>query len=123
MIPDAIYERMQQPGAEATWRHRMERYPRPDIRFTEVALRHGNLVFKLRNLDSVNFEVEAFDRSSDPLETANLFDAGDPRHRKAAEALRVYKARLVASASREASDLPPSRKKAEAELRALGYIK
>jgi hypothetical protein len=103
----------------------MQLYPRQDIRLSEIVLRRGSRVAKLRNKGDERFVVEAFDLESDPIEALNVFDPEDPRDRQAATSVREHKARLVASVlARLGKPTPgePSREESEAALRALGYI-
>jgi len=121
VIPDSVYAKMLEPGGADTWGARMKLYPQPDIRFSEVAVRRGSLVFKLRN-DGNRLEIAAFDRSVDPSETVNVYDPDDARHRQIAANLRRYKTRLVESVSENPANMAPDPQEAEKQLRALGYL-
>jgi arylsulfatase A-like enzyme len=91
-----------------------------------VGARTDDLLFKLRRLDGETWKLEAFDIRTDPSETVDRFDPENPRHLEVADALREYKALLVAAfhdfENEGIDDLSVEEEERLETLRSLGYI-
>lgn len=91
-----------------------------------VAARRDDLLFKLRRMDGKTWKLEAFDLAEDPLESRDIFDPTDPRHRTIADELRKYKAELVGAFHQfereRAVELAVDREERLEALRSLGYV-
>jgi arylsulfatase A-like enzyme len=104
-------------GPLAPYTQVLRRIPREDVAFVWVGARQRDAVFK-KTFDGSRWRFEAYDLAADPQETRNLFDPGDPEHRRRAGELDAYQARLLRG--------PYSRTRLSAEdiekLTALGYL-
>jgi Arylsulfatase A and related enzymes len=98
--------------------------PGIDIEGMWVAIRDGDIVYKLDRLDRREVPPEAYDWKADPGEKHNVFDAADPHHRARLADLRRYKQYLVSSYLHAVHD---ARGRSDSErverLRSLGYIR
>ena len=87
-----------------------------------TAIRDRDWFYKYRNLDGENWGFQAFDLATDPFAKNDLFDESVPRHAEMKQALLEYRMELVESWQTEGAE-PIFDEKAQAALRALGYIK
>jgi arylsulfatase A-like enzyme len=123
VLPNVVFQQMQNKANEADWTEMKRFYPRPDIDLVWVAARQGDRLFKFRNLDGIEWGFQMFDLAQDPTESVNLFDANDPAHASMAGELRAYKARLAESHSAAGRRGVVLREKDAAAMRQLGYIR
>jgi arylsulfatase A-like enzyme len=93
--------------------------PEPDCKHLWVAVRDRDLVFKLRPSEPGVFHTVAYDVSTDPAESRDVFDPSNPLHVARARELAEYKARLVAACTGEGE---LSQKEILKRLEGLGYV-
>ena len=94
-------------------------HPERSPQAISTALMQGDRVQKeIREADG-SWGDQAFDRSTDPHEEHDVFDAHDPTQERNAERLRAYK-RLLVDAYRGETGAPDAER--EKRLRSLGYI-
>jgi arylsulfatase A-like enzyme len=96
-------------------------FPRRDPELMWVAVRHGDLFYKLRRLDDSGFRSFVFDLSTDPAESTNLFDPGDSEQQAMFERLEKYRERLIAGYAPNLKGDVTEQEETDL-LRSLGYI-
>lgn len=100
------------------------RSPRRDPSEFWVAVREGDLVFKLTSQNGIEFRLSVFDWNEDPEERKDLYDPDSLVQHDMLRKLEDYKAELVVAYRRWQQDAPeqlpePLRNDL---LRSLGYI-
>jgi arylsulfatase A-like enzyme len=85
-----------------------------------VAVRKGDLFFKIRRVDGRHWRRSVFHLALDPGETKDLYDPVSVEQRGMFEMLEEYKARMVEAAHGAGGTIP--REEALELLRSLGYI-
>ncbi len=95
-------------------------FPEPLPEFMWVAVRKGDLFFKLRRTDGLQWRPSVFDLAVDPGEGRDLYDESNKMHRAMIEELEDYKADLKETGYTTGGAVP--KKEALEMLRSLGYI-
>ncbi len=88
-----------------------------------VAVREGDLVYKLTSEDGSHFQPHVYNWESDPGETTDLYDPQDAQHAAMVKRLAQYKAALVEGYlhSKAVADGRVPSERQEEILRSLGY--
>ncbi len=81
--------------------------------------RHGDTVYKWRNVDGTTFGPQVFDLARDPVEANDLFDPSNPEHVERIEAVKAYRDRLIRGFDGRGKDAPSD---ARERLQGLGYV-
>ncbi len=103
------------------WHEVIDRNPTEDARWSQVRVRSGDLVLKLRHEGGDRWIEQVFDLASDREERRDLYDPNDPRHAALASRAKAYRERLVdAFHSGEGAYL--SSEAAREHLQGLGYV-
>jgi hypothetical protein len=97
-------------------------YAQEDAELIWVAVRDGDLFFKLRRPTGDHWQMAAFDLARDRGEQRDLFDPTDAWHAKTARDLEGYKASLVAAFRGRRDEAAIEAKRATELLRSLGYL-
>jgi arylsulfatase A-like enzyme len=100
----------------------LQHYPRTDPALCWVRVRDRDLVLKLLPGGETG-HVEAYDLAHDPAETKECFDPRDARHARLLEALRAYRARLIAGYQEYGVEQELSSAEELDRLRDLGYAR
>ena len=97
-------------------------HPRHDASVMWVSVREGDFVHKITRENGRTFTSSVFDLARDPTETTDLYDAGNPDHRRVADELAAYKDALAARYADGSDAGIVSDERALELLRGLGYV-
>ena len=104
------------------WQHVGRYYPRDDPNLMWVAVRDGDMSYKLRHLGDERWGMEVYDLGYDPEERHDLFDPESAEHDAMRALLEGRRQALIAAYDAESQSQGQSPEEIEAGLRALGYI-
>jgi hypothetical protein len=109
---------------EETHRSLVRQFPRRDPLTMWVAMRDGDLVYKLSDDDGAGIAPHVYDWTADPVEAHDLYDPANPEHAAAFARLQEYRVQLIDGyryAEAAANGTLPTERQREI-LRSLGYI-
>jgi arylsulfatase A-like enzyme len=107
-----------------THRAALDRFRNRDPAQMWVAVRDGDLVYKLSADDGAGFAPHVYDWATDPGEAKDLYDASDPQQAAVFKSLKEYKAHLVEGYrywEALGTGVIPTERQREI-MRSLGYI-
>jgi len=138
VLSRAVVGNMNEPAKAEEWTLLRARYPADEPRYIAVAIRDGDMVYRLERVAAAaeestdgersapgDWRVRAFDLAVDAGEASDVYDADRGDHREMAGRLARYKQRLEARFAE--ADAAPGRHLLPAReqqmLRELGYIR